>query len=117
MAMKVLVCGGRDFVDGWSLFDKLTELNPSIVVHGGALGADNLGGGWAENRGIPVRVYKANWSKHGKSAGFIRNVEMLESENPDLILACPGGKGTEHMVREAERRGYRVIRLEASQDA
>jgi hypothetical protein len=37
---------------------------------------------------------------------------MLKEGNPDLVLACPGGKGTEDCVRQAKALGIPVLRLE-----
>ena len=46
----------------------------------------------------------ADWTKHGKAAGPIRNQKMLD-ECPDLVVAFPGGKGTADMVRRAMKAG------------
>lgn len=37
---------------------------------------------------------------------------MLEFGRPDLVVAFPGGRGTEDMVTKAERAGIRVLRVE-----
>jgi hypothetical protein len=53
----------------------------------------------------------ADWNKHGRSAGFRRNLEMAEMQ-PDVVLACPGGRGTANMVEIARSKGLRVVMLE-----
>ena len=51
--------------------------------------------------------------KYGQKnpAGIIRNAVMA-SMRPDLVLACPGGRGTANMVETARKKGLQVIFLE-----
>jgi hypothetical protein len=109
--IRLLVCGGRDFADIGRLDHVLSAYYGHIVllIHGGARGADNLAGAWAMARKIPVRVYPVNWKKYGRSAGPIRNQQMLEDARPDLVIAFPGRKGTADMVRRALIAGVPVI--------
>lgn len=60
---------------------------------------------------VPVRVFKADWDKHGKAAGPIRNQQMLDEGKPDLVLAFAGGKGTDDMCRRARAAGVEVRRF------
>jgi hypothetical protein len=46
------------------------------VVSGHAPGVDRCGEAWARRCGIPVRLFPARWSEHGRSAGFRRNAEI-----------------------------------------
>lgn len=108
--VRVLVCGGRDFNNIYAIDWALRALNPSEIIHGGARGADTLAGNWAEANEIPVTVCKANWEKYGKSAGPIRNQEMLELK-PDEIVAFPGGRGTKDMVQRALKQGFHVTEI------
>lgn len=105
--MKVIVCEGRDFDDYVFLQGKLDGLGVTSLVEGGAFGADRLARNWAEERGIPVLTYFADWSKYGKAAGPIRNQQML-GEDPDLVVVFPGGKGTADMVKKAKQKGTEV---------
>ena len=111
---KVLVCGGRDFSDKKLMDGAMSELDNAVriseVIHGGASGADSMAGRWAEQHNIPVTVFKADWSRYGKSAGPRRNEKMLYEGKPDFVLAFPGGRGTAHMVSIAEKAGVKVIR-------
>ena len=106
--MKVLVCGGRDFNDAEAVHKALAAAHPSIIIHGGASGADALADAWARKRGIPVVVFRAEWGKHGRAAGPIRNRRMAEQQ-PDLVLAFPGGRGTANMIALATEKGLTVI--------
>lgn len=110
--MKLLVCGGRDFDDFESLSEELLWLQDEhsidVIIHGGARGADALAGEFAKLSRIPVEVYRADWTKHGKAAGPIRNRQMLTEGKPDMVLAFPGGRGTADMIEQAREAGITV---------
>lgn len=112
---RVLVCGGRDFTDESAMINALMRIEEehgpfSLVIHGGARGADTLAGRWASMEKIKVHVFPANWKRDGKAAGPIRNQRMLDEGAPDLVVAFPGGRGTADMVRRATAHGVKVIR-------
>lgn len=114
---KVLVCGGRDFRDA-SFFDRaMCEMDNRIcigeIIHGGANGADTMAGCWGEKHNIPVTVFKADWSRHGRAAGPRRNEKMLYEGKPEYVIAFPGGRGTAHMVRIAKAAGVTVFEIPA----
>lgn len=68
---------------------------------------------WAVSRQVPIRVFRADWAKFGRSAGSRRNGAMLREAKPELVLACPGGAGTADCVTQAEALGIRVERIPA----
>lgn len=123
---KILVCGGRDYND----YDKVREVlskiadenskeyNPNdnwlpsdiMIISGGARGADTLAIDWAIVNYAQFKEYEADWDKHGKAAGPIRNAEMLK-EVPDLVVAFPGGKGTLDIVTKAKQAGIKVLEV------
>ncbi len=39
---------------------------------------------------------------------MIRNQQMLDEAKPDMVLAFPGGRGTDDMVSRAEKAGVPV---------
>lgn len=90
----------------------LGRMGATQVISGGCRGADKISAEVAEELRIPCRVFPAEWDKHGKAAGPIRNAEMLE-ENPDLVLAfhdnIESSKGTKDMVRRAKDKGFKVV--------
>lgn len=113
--MKIVICGGRDFRD-WDYLEKVcdmfhTNFRITAVAHGGARGADELGGAWAGNRGLPVTVFKADWNRHGPSAGPIRNRRMLDEFKPNYVLAFKGGRGTADCVKAALERNINIALL------
>lgn len=102
----VVVCGGRDFSDRellCSVLDREIQRG-DVIVHGGCrTGADAMADEWARERGLFVRVFQAEWSRYGRSAGPKRNREMAKIA--DLVIAFPGGAS---MLREARVRGVEV---------
>lgn len=111
--MRIIVCGGRDYIDQAAAFhalDRAHQHRPiALVIHGAARGADTLAGEWAAARGIECQPCPADWNKHGRRAGPLRNTHMLTLQ-PDGVIALPGGKGTEDMVAQAIGAGLPVWR-------
>lgn len=105
MSIRVLVCGGRDWDDELAVETVLNHLhllfNISVVIHGAAAGADLMGMQWANRHGVKHAPFPANWKLHKLSAGPKRNRKMFKEGNPDLIVAFPGGTGTQDMVKVA----------------
>lgn len=106
---RVLVTGGRGYADYAAVARTLFDLNPDIVAHGGARGADSLADDYCKLNAVPHAVYPADWQLYGKAAGVIRNQQMLNDFKPDLVVAFPGGRGTAHMVSIAKAAGVEVI--------
>ena len=91
-----------------------------LLLHGGARGADAAIGAAAQQLGWSSLVMPAQWERHGRAAGPIRNRELLEQaitravahSSPRcpvsvLVVAFPGGAGTASLVREARRMASR----------
>lgn len=112
--MKIIVCGGRNFCDVQLLdeFLDFIHLRRPVhqLIHGGANGADTLAGLWAERRGVDCIVFKADWKKWKHAAGPLRNARMI-LEKPDVVIAFPGGRGTENMKRVAREKGVDVVEV------
>lgn len=114
MSKRVLVCGGRDYEGKDAVWTALEDLDAEydiLIIHGGARGADALAGRYADTFGRPCMVFPAAWFANGKSAGPMRNAWMLKYGQPDLVLAFPGGRGTENCVKQAEAAGVEVRRI------
>lgn len=113
--MRILVCGGRDFID----YDLLKqELNRAgghttpCIIQGGATGADFLAKVYAREYGLECIQFNAEWRVFGKRAGFYRNQRMLDEGKPKMVMAFPGGNGTADMVRRAKSAGVHVVEIE-----
>jgi len=86
----------------------MSEFPLDFIICGGATGADAMALQYAIEKNIEHHVFMANWVKHGRSAGPIRNQQMITEGKPDIVIAFPGGKGTADMVRRAKLCGVKV---------
>jgi hypothetical protein len=112
-----LLCGGRDFSDQALFEAAMADLVgmygcPRKVVHGAAPGLDTMADIWAKRLAVDVVACRADWDKHGKAAGPIRNEDMLIDHEPKRVIAFPGGKGTADMVRRARNRRGKIDVIE-----
>ena len=108
--MKLCVTGSRTLPNDDRIVRALNALRPTTIIHGGARGADQFAHAWAREHNVDVQVFPAQWEKHGKRAGMIRNEEMLRLSRPDLLLAFPHGRaiGTRHAIHTARALGIPV---------
>ena len=79
----LLIVGSRSITDYGFVRERLDRLIGPIrgkyrfqVVSGGANGVDKLAEQYAEENGFDMHVMPAEWNKHGRRAGFIRNDDM-----------------------------------------
>lgn len=111
--MRTIVAGGRDF-DDYELLDRSLDwfeehISGRItVVSGMARGADALGVRWAEERRRTLDKFPADWDKHGKGAGYRRNVEMADFATALVAFWDGKSRGTKHMIDTALRKGLIV---------
>jgi hypothetical protein len=91
-----------------------------LLLHGGARGADAAIARAAHQLGWSSLVMPAQWQRHGRAAGPIRNRELLQQaiaravahSSPGsmasvLVVAFPGGAGTASLVQQARRLAFR----------
>ena len=112
--MKLLVTGSRKWRNVDLLNEVLDELNAAqhieLLIEGEAPGADQMARAWAERHHIRVKAYPADWQRHGRSAGVLRNQQMLVDGRPDYVVAFPlrDSRGTWDMVNQAMAAGVQV---------
>ena len=122
----LLVCGSRTLIDFGLVVTKLDlyccELGKIVVVTGACpTGADALAEKWAFLRYHTVKRFHADWEKHGKAAGPIRNREMVEwvAERESYAVAFWDGKsrGTTDCIRRIRERKIplKVVKFRAHQ--
>ena len=108
--MKTIIAGMRDFYDYAFVEPYLDMLRHEIteVVSGCATGIDSLGERWAKANGIPIRRFPADWSKHGKAAGPIRNRQMADYADALIAFWDRKSKGTKNMIETAKKSKMKV---------
>lgn len=113
--VKLAIIGSRNF-DNYNVVKEY--LKPykdkiSLVVSGAAKGADSLGEKWAIDNNIETLILPADWDKHGKKAGYIRNEDIIK--NCDAVIAFWDGnsKGTAHSLSLAEKynKPCKIVRI------
>jgi hypothetical protein len=114
---RVLVTGSRNLSDEQAVHEALWaqariagNLDQIIVIHGAAKGADKHARRFCQLWRVAEESYPANWEKHGKAAGAIRNGIMVDA-GADVCLAFPreGSKGTYDCIERAKKAGIPVV--------
>lgn len=111
--MKLLITGSRKFDNMADLNEAIEEVQRlqkqkiTILLHGGAKGADTLAQSWAELNHIPTQVIKPNYQKYnGKTAPLIRNKELVKLADCTLALYTKNRTGgTWHTSQETIKAG------------
>lgn len=111
--MKVAVIGSRNF-NNYSLISetlqKVHETKPiSLIISGGAVGADSLAEKWAKLHNIPTLIFMPDWKQYGKKAGLIRNTDIIQ--NSDSVIAFWNGssKGTKDSITKAKKLNKPIL--------
>lgn len=126
--MKLIIAGGRDFADYRLLENEcksfiakntfLKEGNASTleakditIISGKALGADLLGERFASKFGFNLLEFPADWDKHGRSAGPIRNAEMAKNASHCIVFWDGQSRGTANMIENCKKFNliYKVV--------
>lgn len=110
--VRLLVYGGRNYPagDAYNWLEryatdevrntlKCPDASITVLIEGGADGADRGGWEWGRDKHIALMRFPAKWDKHGKSAGPRRNQLMLSQGQPDIAVEFPGGRGTADMAQ------------------
>lgn len=122
--LALIACGDRNWDDGLFVDRALDYLAQNhrlqVLIEGDARGADRAAHLWAQRFGglyymFSHRCYPADWTRHGRAAGPIRNEQMRDAllsyrdTHNLLVLAfhdsIATSRGTAHMVRSASLAG------------
>lgn len=113
---KLIIAGSRGFNDIELMATALDGYRRALgdtevaIVSGMARGADTLAVSLAETKGLKVYKFPADWGKHGKRAGPLRNTEMAEFADSALIFWDGESRGAQHMLKTMNwlRKPFRV---------
>lgn len=103
------IVGSREFGNLAAVRDFVAGLpKDAEVISGGARGVDRVAFDCAFAYGLRALEIPAEWDRHGKAAGFIRNKELVE--RADVVVAFWDGKsrGTKHTIDLARKAGKEV---------
>jgi len=115
--MKVIIAGGRTFKDYELLRKVCTALLCQIpkveitVLCGMAKGADELGYKFAQEFGLTVMPFPADWVEHGRKAGYLRNRQMEQEATHLIAFWDYKSKGTSNMI-DLMRKSNKPVHIE-----
>lgn len=120
MRLRVVVTGGRKYTDRTFVYNTLDHVvhryQRIVVIVGSGFGADGSARDWCADRGVRCIKIEAQWKKFGSAAGPLRNQKIIDEFTPGLVLAFPGGRGTNDMVRRAKYAGVKVEDYREAED-
>lgn len=101
--IKIAIVGSREYsrLDHiWAFVDNLPDT--AEIISGGARGVDSEAetAAWARAHTI---IFRANWAQYGKSAGVLRNQQIVN--NCDALVAFwdKKSRGTNHSIEFAKK--------------
>ena len=109
--MKLAIVGSRTFGD-YGKLEQFIRDNFDVdcithIISGGAKGADSLGERFAKDNAKELVVFPAEWKKYGKSAGFKRNVDIINA--CDACVAFWEGQGFKATGEELPEGQHTVL--------
>lgn len=116
--MRILVVGGRNY-HNYAKVCEVLDSRPwegllrwykpaSVIITGGAPGADSLALRWAMERKVPYELYEPRWKIDGHGAVCARDQRMIDDGKPDLVIQFAGHEGTIVLVGRAKHAGIKV---------
>jgi hypothetical protein len=117
--MKILITGSRNWRDDVAIERVISDHQGDTFVFGDCpTGADAIAHHICHRYHIDHQEFRADWRKHGRAAGPIRNKEMVE-QKPDRVYAFLQqlqSKGTWDCIHLAVAHGILVIIRPANSD-
>lgn len=108
---RVVISGSRSITDHKFIFEKLDTLlqkfnkehNTKYLIGGEARGVDSAISKYAESRGWLYIPVKPEWDLYGKSAGYKRNLVMLNLASHFIAIWDGKSRGTNNVIDIATR--------------
>jgi len=106
--MKLAVIGSRTFSYYTFMCSVLDQYEITMIISGGARGADTLAEKYAKDHDIPIMTYSADWKRFGRSAGNQRNFQIIDDCDEVVAFWDGESKGTDHSIGYAEQCNKKV---------
>lgn len=100
--MRVAVVGSRNYANLGQVQEYIQSLpKHATVISGGARGVDKAAENEAFRQGLAVHIYPAKWDEFGKSAGILRNADIVAAS--EIVVAFWDGRsrGTKDTIERA----------------
>lgn len=122
--MKLLIAGSRTIgksQDGSYDYDTLVSLishtiakynlEPDLILSGGANGPDKAGEEWAKINNVRIMIFKPDWSI-GRGAGIINNKRLVDNADALLVMYDGQSKGTLDTIKRFKKQGKPIYYAE-----
>ena len=108
--MKLAIVGSRNFTDYTYFCQVVAQVKGKItlIISGGARGADTLAERYAKEKAIPYLIFPANWDEYGKQAGMLRNQDIVNSAEAMIAFLSSESKGTRDSISRAHIKSIPV---------
>lgn len=119
MSARILVTGSRTWTAATTMRATLahwrTVYPDAVLVHGACRGADLIAAGIWLGWHLPVEPHPADWTRHGRAAGPLRNQHMVDL-GADVCLAFirDYSRGGEHTAALAVAAGIHTVYIRHS---
>ena len=100
--VKLGIVGSRSFNNYDFLKKCLSFHEISLIISGGAKGADSLAIDYAKEHRIKYIEFLPNWDMEGRSAGYNRNKKIVEASDEIVAFWDSKSKGSKHTIDLAE---------------
>lgn len=114
--MKLLIAGSRsynNYKQFCTIIEKIlkkVDKKDLMIIQGDCpKGADAFAKRWAKENNIKCEAYPADWDKHGKKAGMIRNGIMAEKCTHAVLFWDGVSPGTKNMKQRLEDNEVQLI--------
>jgi len=114
MEINLAIIGSRTFNNYFIVESEVNKIlqdnNYTIhtVISGGAIGADTLAEKYCSQYNIPIKVIKPDW-RLGKSAGMIRNTEIIKESDVIIAFWDNKSKGTSDSINKAKKLNKKIF--------
>jgi hypothetical protein len=118
---RILVTGSRIWTAAATMRATLAHWRAvypdAVLVHGACRGADLMAAAMWLGWRLPVEPHPADWTGHGRAAGFVRNQQMVAA-GADVCLAFirEHSRGAEHTAALAVAAGITTVHIRHDSD-
>lgn len=107
--LRIAIVGSREYPNLDEVRQFVFELErDTVVITGGAAGVDNMALDTARYYRMPYEIYPPNWTRHGRSAGIVRNRTMVETADEVVAFWDGTSRGTKFTIDYAKQVGKPV---------
>lgn len=111
--MSIAIVGSRDFKNfdflEKTILDNYKIENITEIISGGAKGADTLAEQFAIKYSIPMSIFTPDWDLYGKSAGYKRNILIIDMSDEVIAFWDGISKGTKLSIDLANKAKKKLM--------